>query len=75
MKKNDLRKKPRLDRSSSCIALHDWSVQELALALNQKVAISYDVFLDKILNVVEITSLGNGIVVVTVGKLLPDLRL
>jgi hypothetical protein len=36
---------------------------------------SYDVFLDEVLDVVEVTSLGNCVVVVAVRKLLPDFRL
>jgi len=45
------------------------------MASDQGAATLYDVFVDKILNVVEITSLSDCVVMVTVRELLPDLWL
>jgi hypothetical protein len=45
------------------------------MTLNQRAAVSYDIFVDEVLDVVEITGLGNRVIVVAVRELLPDLWL
>jgi hypothetical protein len=74
-REKDIRKNCDMNHASSWVPLHDWPVQKLAKDLIQGTVRSYDVFLDEVLDVVEVTSLGNCVVVVAVRKLLPDFRL
>jgi hypothetical protein len=55
--------------------MYDWSVQRSTMTLNQRAAILYDILVDKVLDVVKVTCLGNCVVVVAVRELLPDLWL
>jgi hypothetical protein len=55
--------------------MYDWSVQKSTMTLNQRASILYDILVDEVLDVVEITGLSNRVVVVAIRELLPDLWL